>query len=35
VKEFWRQVDKAVNPDLFIKAGLGKYLPRFKVGVGL
>ena len=35
VKDFWRQVDKAVNPDLFIKEGLGKYLPRFKVGVGL
>jgi N-acetyl sugar amidotransferase len=35
VKEFWRQVDKAVNPDLFIKAGFGKYLPRFKVGFGL
>lgn len=35
VKEFWRQVDKSVNTGLFIKEGLGKYTPRFKVGVGL
>ncbi len=33
--EFWEQVDKSVNADLFIKEGLGKYTPKFKVGVGL
>lgn len=33
--EFWKQVDKSVNADLFIKEGLGKYTPKFKVGVGL
>jgi N-acetyl sugar amidotransferase len=35
VREFWEQVDKSVNTDLFIKEGLGKYRPKFKVGVGL
>jgi N-acetyl sugar amidotransferase len=35
VKEFWLQVDKAVNTDLFVKEGLGQYRPKFKVGVGL
>ena len=34
-QEFWEQVDKAVNAELFVKEGLGKYIPRFKVGVGL
>lgn len=34
-EEFWEQVDKSVNADLFIKEGLGKYIPKFKVGVGL
>jgi len=35
VKDFWRQVDKAVNPVLFEKLSLGHYRPRFKVGFGL
>lgn len=35
VREFWEQVDKSVNTDLFIKEALGKYRPKFKVGVGL
>ena len=35
VKEFWVQVDKSVNTDLFIKHGLGNYEPKFKVGKGL
>lgn len=35
VREFWEQVDKSVNTELFIKDGLGKYSPKFKVGVGL
>ena len=35
VNDFWKHVDKAVNPVLFAKDGLGKYKPKFKVGVGL
>jgi len=35
IQQFWEQVDKSVNTDLFIKEGLGKYTPKFKVGVGL
>ena len=35
LEEFWKQVDKSVNSDLFTKKGLGEYLPNFKVGVGL
>lgn len=35
VREFWEQVDKAVNTNLFVKERLGKYTPKFKVGVGL
>lgn len=35
VDDFWRQVDQAVNTELFVKEGLGKYTPKFKVGVGL
>jgi N-acetyl sugar amidotransferase len=35
VEEFWKQVDLSVNTDLFIKKGLGKYEPKFQVGVGL
>lgn len=35
VDEFWLQIDKSVNPVLFEKEGLGRYKPRFKVGVGL
>jgi len=34
-KEFWEHVDKSVNLDLFVKEGLGKYTPKFKVGTGL
>lgn len=34
-REFWEQVDKSVNIRLFIKEELGKYTPKFKVGVGL
>jgi len=34
VEEFWLQVDKSVNTNLFVKEGLGQYKPRFKVGVG-
>jgi hypothetical protein len=35
VNDFWKHVDKAVNPVLFAKDGIGKYTPKFKVGVGL
>ena len=35
VREFWRQVDKAVNPNLFKKLAQGHYVPRFKVGLGI
>ena len=35
VAEFWEQVDESVNTDLFIKEGLGRYIPKFKVGMGL
>jgi N-acetyl sugar amidotransferase len=35
VEEFWQQVDKSVNTDLFVKEGLGRYTPKFQVGVGL
>jgi N-acetyl sugar amidotransferase len=35
VDEFWEQVDKSVNLDLFTKQGVGKYLPKFEVGIGL
>jgi hypothetical protein len=35
VDEFWEQVDKSVNLDLFTKQGIGKYLPKFEVGIGL
>ena len=35
VQEFWQQVDKSVNSDLFVKEGLGRYIPKFTVGVGL
>lgn len=35
VEEFWEQVDKSVNKDLFTKEDEGKYKPKFKVGVGL
>ena len=34
-KDFWDQVDKSVNLDLFVKEAIGKYTPKFKVGVGL
>lgn len=35
IHEFWEQVDKSVNTDLFVKEELGRYRPKFKVGVGL
>lgn len=35
VDEFWQQVDKAVNLDLFTKHYIGHYSPKFEVGVGL
>lgn len=35
VEEFWEQVDKSVNRELFTKEDEGKYTPKFKVGVGL
>jgi N-acetyl sugar amidotransferase len=35
VDEFWEQVDKSVNLELFTKQGKGKYLPKFEVGIGL
>jgi N-acetyl sugar amidotransferase len=35
VGEFWTQVDKCVNTDLFIKERIGRYKPKFKVGAGL
>lgn len=35
IREFWEQVDKSVNADLFVKKALGRYKPKFKVGVGL
>ena len=35
VEEFWEQVDKSVNTKLFEKKGIGEYIPKFKVGIGL
>ena len=35
VDDFWQQIDKSVNPELFEKEGLGRYRPRFKIGAGL
>jgi N-acetyl sugar amidotransferase len=35
ISDFWEHVDKSVNSNLFVKEGLGKYTPKFKVGVGL
>lgn len=32
-EEFWEVVDKFVNYDLFNKVGMGKYVPKFSVGV--
>ena len=34
VDDFWQQIDKSVNPELFEKEGLGRYTPKFRVGVG-
>ncbi len=31
--EFWQQVDKSVNRDLFVKTNTGEYRPLFEVGV--
>jgi N-acetyl sugar amidotransferase len=33
VEQFWQQVNKSVNPDLFEPAG-NRWKPKFKVGVG-
>jgi N-acetyl sugar amidotransferase len=35
VEQFWDQVDKSVNLELFTKQGKGKYSPNFEVGIGL
>ncbi|OGI11759.1 MAG: LPS biosynthesis protein [Candidatus Margulisbacteria bacterium GWF2_35_9] len=35
IVEFWKQVDKSVNKDLFEKNKDGKWMPKFKVGIGL
>lgn len=35
VEQFWDQVDKSVNLELFTKQGKGKYSPKFEVGIGL
>jgi N-acetyl sugar amidotransferase len=35
VEQFWQQVDKNVNTNLFEKKGPGNYIPKFEVGVGL
>ncbi len=35
VDQFWHQVDKSVNTDLFKRDEKGKWVPKFKVGVGL
>lgn len=34
-KEFWNRLDKSVNNDLFVREGIGKYLPKFKIGKGI
>lgn len=31
-KDFWKQIDKIVNKNLFYKSNQGKYVPKFKVG---
>ncbi|NCI49078.1 N-acetyl sugar amidotransferase [Sediminibacterium roseum] len=35
VEDFWQQVDKSVNLELFNRHSLGNYSPKFKVGKGL
>ena len=35
VEDFWQQVDQSVNTELFHKEEVGRYTPKFKVGVGL
>jgi len=35
VDEFWEHVDKSVNKNLFKKSAVGKWIPKFEVGVGL
>jgi N-acetyl sugar amidotransferase len=35
VEQFWQQVDKSVNKNLFYKDAHGKWTPKFKVGLGL
>lgn len=34
-EEFWRVIDPFVNKKLFDKVSIGKYQPRFEVGIGL
>jgi N-acetyl sugar amidotransferase len=34
-EEFWQQVQRSVNPALFETVKLGKYIPKFTVGMGL
>jgi N-acetyl sugar amidotransferase len=33
--DFWKQVDKSVNQNLFMRDSFGKWVPKFKVGVGI
>lgn len=35
VDQFWEQVDKSVNKDLFYKDSYGKWIPKFNIGIGL
>ncbi len=35
VKEFWEQVDKSVNKDLFEKDENGHWISKFEVGIGI
>jgi len=35
VGDFWHHVDRSVNLGLFKKVGVGQYIPKFTVGVGL
>ena len=33
--EFWKNIDKFVNKNLFYKSNKGKYIKKFKVGIGI
>ncbi len=35
IEEFWDQVDRSVNTKLFERLEMGKYRPKFKVGLGI